>query len=144
MNENRITSVKKKYIKIIVENMIRLQSRRESSEFKSIKVNGELLSKNHWFTRCFVDYECYILFFHYINKINCTGRRCTSSGRWTILRPPKFYHSGHWGTVCDDHWTINEAKVVCFQLGFSGATQARCCTTYGQGSCPIWIDNANC
>ena len=39
--------LKKKYIKIIVENMIRLQSRRESSEFKSIKVNGELLSKNH-------------------------------------------------------------------------------------------------
>ena len=53
--------------------MIRLQSRRESSEFKPIKVNGEQLSKNHWFTRCFVDYQRYILFFHYINKINCTG-----------------------------------------------------------------------
>ena len=53
--------------------MIRLQSRRESSEFKPIKVNREQLSKNHWFTRCFVDYQRYILFFHYINKINCTG-----------------------------------------------------------------------
>ena len=53
--------------------MIRLQSRRGSSEFKPIKVNGEQLSKDHSFTRCFVDYQRYILLSHYINKINCTG-----------------------------------------------------------------------
>ncbi|XP_022797968.1 antigen WC1.1-like [Stylophora pistillata] len=54
------------------------------------------------------------------------------------------YYNGTWGTVCDDHWTINEANVVCRQLGFSGASQAKCCAEYGQGSDPIWMDDVYC
>ena len=52
-------------------------------------------------------------------------------------------YNGH-HTVCDDHWTINETNLVCRQLGFSGATQARCFAAYGRGSGPIWMDKVNC
>ena len=26
---------------------------------------------------------------------------------------------GIWSTICDHHWTAEEASVVCFQLGYS-------------------------
>ena len=54
------------------------------------------------------------------------------------------YHNGIWGTVCDDGWDLNNAQVVCNELGFGKAGAAVHSTFYGQGSGQIWLDDVNC
>ncbi|XP_062572436.1 deleted in malignant brain tumors 1 protein-like [Saccostrea cucullata] len=57
-------------------------------------------------------------------------------------------YAGQWGTVCDDDFTNNAAKVVCNSLGLSyikavavpAATYKSSNTNYG----PIWLDGTNC
>jgi hypothetical protein len=53
----------------------------------------------------------------------------------------EIYHAGEWGTVCDDGWDINDANVVCQQLGYSGTYEA---VSWGGGDGQIWLDNVAC
>ena len=46
--------------------------------------------------------------------------------------------------MCDDGWGLNDAQVVCRELGFIQAINARSQAFYGQGSGTIWLDNVNC
>nr|AML23866.1 ixominogen [Ixodes ricinus] len=56
---------------------------------------------------------------------------------------------GQWGLVCDDHWDIDAANVVCRELGFPlGAFEATLGSQHGAGadgeSLPIFMDDVQC
>ena len=46
--------------------------------------------------------------------------------------------------MCDDGWDINDANVVCRQIGYSGASAAYHSAHYGQGSGEILLDDLQC
>ncbi|XP_072049871.1 neurotrypsin-like [Amphiura filiformis] len=54
-------------------------------------------------------------------------------------------HNGIWGTVCDDAWDHQDAKVVCRQLGLPYEDAYAMSQAYfGQGSGPVWLDEVQC
>ena len=65
-------------------------------------------------------------------------------GSWNGEGRVEVFYNGAWGTVCDDIWNMNNARVVCRQLGYSGAFSAPQSAHFGAGSGQIWLDNVNC
>ncbi|XP_053375581.1 neurotrypsin-like [Mercenaria mercenaria] len=49
----------------------------------------------------------------------------------------------HWGTMCDDRFNNNAAKVVCRMLGYP-TSNARYNTSVSRGTGPIFLDEVNC
>ena len=56
------------------------------------------------------------------------------------------YHNGEWGTVCDNGWDLNDAQVVCRELGYNNTIAVRYSSFYGQASHSkkIWLSDLNC
>ena len=67
-----------------------------------------------------------------------------ADGNWEGEGRVEIFHNGRWGTVCDYLWDINDAQVVCRELGFLHAVSAPTNALYGEGSGPIWLNNVQC
>ena len=65
---------------------------------------------------------------------------------WTIEYEGRveIWYNSQWNTVCDDNWDLNDANVVCQQLGYRTAVTAQHGAHFGQGSGQILLDDLQC
>ena len=56
----------------------------------------------------------------------------------------EIFYNGSWGTICDDNWDINDAQVVCRQLGYDVGVRAVPGKYVPDGTGQIWLDDVAC
>ncbi|XP_066275078.1 uncharacterized protein [Branchiostoma lanceolatum] len=72
-------------------------------------------------------------------EIRLVGGASANEGRVEIR-----LGNGDWGTICDDGFDIQDANVICRQLGYGSAESYHESAVFGEGTGPIWLDEVEC
>lgn len=56
----------------------------------------------------------------------------------------KVLHDQQWGSVCDNGWDMEDAEVVCWQLGCGTPISAPGWARFGRGYDSIWLETVSC
>ena len=71
-------------------------------------------------------------------NLRLVGAPISNAGRVEVL------YVGVWGTIRGGNWDINDAHVVCRQLGYPGAILFGSSKQFGIGNGPSWFENVRC
>lgn len=109
------------------------QVRRSTLEFRSLRsARKTFLSNSYYWSYCFL----------FVSHPGCDNVRLAGTSRCSG-RVEVFYND-KWGTVCDDHWGLSNADVVCRELKCGTALAAKGGAFFGEGKEDIWLDDVQC
>ncbi|KAM4598339.1 scavenger receptor cysteine-rich domain-containing protein DMBT1-like [Polymixia lowei] len=82
--------------------------------------------------------------YDYLVGIQCTAAVRLVDGPDRCSGRVEVNHDGQWGTVCDDEWDLNDAEVVCREMGCGSALSAKRRAYFGPGIREIWMNKLRC